>query len=157
MEAQKRKRIVPKQRVDRRLLEQELAKRGETFCSASKRLGFTNSYFSTMLSPNGKRDELPRHTIIALFAKFGISAETITPGYEPPKDEPISEKPKKEPKQDDLAGLIDSTRAENGFKPLTPIELNETPDAVTKAVSAIYELIRAAAHDGCAQAIKELL
>lgn len=138
METQKRKRIVPKQKVDRRLLEQELAKRGETFCSASKRLGFTQSYLSAMLSPDGKRDELPKHTIVALYAKFGISAETITPGYEP-KEEAV-EQPKVEPQ----------------VEPFKMLDL-AAPSKAEAFANALYDLIKTGAHDGCAQAIKELL
>ena len=137
METQKRKRIVPKQKVDRRLLVQELAKRGETFCSASKRLGFTQSYLSSMLSPDGKRDELPRHTIIALYAKFGISAETITPGYEP-KEEAVEQSKVEQP--------IEQLK---GFEPFDLA----APSKAEAFANALYDLIRAA----CEDAIKSAL
>lgn len=137
----KRTRSTPKCKIDRTLLEQELAKRGMTLTSASKRIGYCYTYLHTIIS----RDcELPQRVLLLLQEKFGIRTETIMPGYDPTKEQAN--------RDDDLRQIAESVKN----LPIVPMDTT-TPDAVTSFVSALYDFIKAAVHDGCAEAIKELL
>lgn len=133
----KRTRSTPKCKIDRTLLEQELAKRGMTLTSASKRIGYCYTYLHTIIS----RDcELPQRVLLLLQEKFGIRTETIMPGYDPTKEQ--------EKRDDDLRQIAESVKN----LPIVPMD-TATPDAVTTLVSALYDFIKAA----CADAIKEQL
>ena len=138
----KRTRSTPKCKIDRTLLEQALAKRGMTLTSASERIGYCRTYLNVIVS----RDcEVPQRVLLLLQEKFGIRTETIMPGYDPTKE--------LEKEYNDLRKLAESQKNQ----PIVMFPDTATPDAVTSFVSALYDFIKAASHDGCAEAIKELL
>lgn len=138
----KRTRSTPKCKVDRTLLEQALAKRGMTLCDAAKSIGYAHTYFHTIF---GRDCELPQRVLLLLQEKFGIRTETIMPGYDPTKE--------LEKEFNDLRKFAESQKNQ----PMVLLPDTATPDAVTTFVSALYDFIKAAAHDGCSEAIKELL
>lgn len=134
----KRTRSTPKCKIDRTLLEQELAKRGMTLTSASKRIGYCYTYLHTIIN----RDcEMPQRVLLLLQEKFGIRTETIMPGYDPTKEQAK--------RDNDLRQIAESVKNQ----PMVLLPNTETPDAVTAFVSALHDFIKAA----CADAIKEQL
>lgn len=133
----KRTRSTPKCKIDRTLLEQELAKRGMTLTTASERIGYCRTYLNVIVS----RDcEMPQRVLLLLQEKFGIRTETIMPGYDPTKEQ--------EKRDDDLRQIAESVKN----LPIVTMDMAK-PDAVTTLVSALYDFIKAA----CADAIKEQL